>query len=219
MREQETAFIGKITAGVTHEFMNVLATIRENSGLMEDLLTLCRETSFPHREKFAKTLITIQKQVNRGMEISARLNKFAHSMDEPKARVELHELLDQLAFLVQRFARLKQVQLAVNPVEPPFAICIDLFRLQLILIACIEYCLDHTTSGGMITLQTQRTSQGIAIQSVTELGWSLTENADTLPDELAGLQEALEGLGARLIPLSTPGQQGLELIVPLNIDC
>lgn len=216
MREQETAFIGKITAGVTHEFMNVLATIRENSGLMEDLLALCRETSFPHREKFAKTLITIQKQVNRGMEISARLNKFAHSMDEPKARVELHELLDQLGFLMQRFATLKQVQLAVNPVESPLAICIDLFRLQLILVACVEYCLDHTASGGMITLQTQRTSQGIAIQSVTELASSLTENADTLPDELAGLQEALEGLGARLIPLSTPGQQGLELILPLN---
>ena len=216
MREQETAFIGKITAGVTHEFMNVLATIRENSGLMEDLLALCRKTSFPHREKFAKTLITIQKQVNRGMEISARLNKFAHSMDEPKARVELHELLDQLAFLVQRFARLKQVKLTVNPVEPPFAICIDLFRLQLILVACLEYCLDHTASGGMITLQTHRTSQGIAIQSVTEPGWSLTENADTLPDELAGLQEALEALGARLIPLSTPGQKGLELILPLN---
>jgi C4-dicarboxylate-specific signal transduction histidine kinase len=216
MREQETAFIGKITAGVTHEFMNVLATIRENSGLMEDLLALCRETSFPHREKFAKTLITIQKQVNRGMEISARLNNFAHSMDEPKARVELHELLDQLTFLVQRFARLKQVQLTVNPVEPPLAICIDLFRLQLILVACVEYCLDHTASGGVITLQSQRTSQGIAIQSVTELASSLTENADTLPDELAGLQEALEGLGARLIPLSTPGQQGLELILPLN---
>jgi len=216
MREQETAFIGKITAGVTHEFMNVLATIRENSGLMEDLLALCRETSFPHREKFVKTLITIQKQVNRGMEISARLNKFAHSMDEPKARVEVNELLDQLAFLVQRFARLKQVHLTVNPVEPPFAICIDLFRLQLILVACLEYCLDHTASGGVITLQSQRTSQGIAIQSVTEPGWSLTENADTLPDELAGLQEALEGLGARLIPLSTPGQQGLELILPVN---
>ncbi len=216
MREQETAFIGKITAGVTHEFMNVLATIRENSGLMEDLLALCRETSFPHREKFVKTLITIQKQVNRGMEISANLNKFAHSMDEPKARVEVNELLDQLAFLVQRFARLKQVQLTVNPVEPPFAICIDLFRLQLILVACLEYCLDHTASGGVITLQSQKTSQGIAIQSVTEPGSSLTENAGTLPDELAGLQEALEALGARLIPLSTPGQQGLELILPLN---
>ena len=38
MREQETAFIGKITAGVTHEFMNVLSTIKEASGLMEDLL-------------------------------------------------------------------------------------------------------------------------------------------------------------------------------------
>jgi len=83
MREQETTFIGKITAGATHELMNVFATIRETSGLMADLLALERDTHFPHREKFGKILIIIQEQVNRGMEISGRLNKFAHSMDEP----------------------------------------------------------------------------------------------------------------------------------------
>ena len=83
MREQETTSIGKLPAGATHELMNVFATIRETSGLMEDLLALEGKTPFPHREKFGKILITIQEQVNRGMEICGRLNKFAHGMDEP----------------------------------------------------------------------------------------------------------------------------------------
>lgn len=218
MREQETALIGKITAGVSHEFMNVLATIKETSGLMEDLLALCRETSFPHREKFVKTLITIQKQVNRGMEISGRLNKFAHSMDKPKARCEVNELLDQLAFLMQRSAKLKNAQLMVNPAEPPLAIRIDLFRLQLILVTCLEYCLNHTACGGVITLQSRKTREGIAIQSVIDAYSSQTESVDVLQNELAVLREALEGLGAQLLPISTPGQRGLELILPLKTE-
>ena len=170
MREQETAFIGKITAGVTHEFMNVLATIRETSGLMEDLLALSRETSLPHRKKFAKMLTTIKKQVVRGMEMSGSLNKFAHSMDEPESRIEIDELFGQLAFLVQRFARLKQVQLTVNPVEPPLAIYTDPFRFQLTLVACLEYCMECTAGGGVITLQSRKIGKGIAIRIVIEAG-------------------------------------------------
>lgn len=216
MRDQETTFIGKITAGATHELMNVFATIRETSGLMADLLALERDTPFPHREKFGKILITIQEQVNRGRDISGRLNEFAHSMDEPMTRVEVNELLDQLAFLMHRFAMLKQVQLTVNPVEPPLNIYSDPFRLQRILVAGIEYCLDHTVRGGVITLKSLRTREGIAIQSVTETFSKLVENSDALPDELSGLQETLHSLGAQLIPISVPGQQGLELILPIN---
>ncbi len=215
MRKQETAFISKITAGVTHEFMNVLSTIKETSGLMEDLLAISGEASFPHYEKFSKTLITIQKQVKRGMEISGMLNKFAHSMDEPEARVEINELLDQLSTLMQRFARLKKVELTVNPLETPLEIRIDPFRLQLILVACLEYCFDRTARGGIVTLQSHRPEKGISIQCLMEPCSSSKENVQELPNEVKGFQETLQVLNAQLFPISNPGQQGLELILPL----
>ncbi len=218
MREQETAFIGKITAGVTHEFMNVLATIRETSGLMEDLLTLSRETPFPHREKFEKILTTIKKQVFRGMKMSGSLNKFAHSMDEPESRVEVNQLLDQLAFLVQHFANIKRVQLTVNPVEPPLAIYTDPFRLQLILVACLEYCMKRTAGGGVITLQSRNVGKGIAIRIVIEAGTIHPKKSCALPVEPSGLQDAIHDLGTQLLPIRTPGQQGLELILPLKAE-
>ena len=218
MRKQVTAFIGKITAGVTHEFMNVLATVREISGLMEDLLALSPNTSFPHRKKFAKMLTTIKKQIGCGMEISGSLNKFAHSMDEPESRVEVNELLDQLAFLVQRFARLKQVQLTVTPVEPPLAIYTDALRFQLTLVACLEYCMECTVSGGMITLQSRKIGKKIAIRIVIEAGSIPKEKSYALPDELSGLQGVIHALGAQLLPIDTPGQQGLEFILPVKIE-
>jgi len=218
MREQETAFAGKITAGVTHEFMNVLATIRETSGLMEDLLALSRETPFPHREKFEKILTTIKNQVSRGMKMSGSLNKFAHSMDEPESRVEINPLLDQLAFLVQHFARLKRIQLTVNPVEPPLSIYTDPFRLQLILVGCLEYCMERTAGGGMITLQSRNVEKGIAIRIEIEAGTIHHETSCALPAEPSGLKDAIHDLGTQLLPISTPGQQGLELILPLKTE-
>ncbi|MFC1815559.1 hypothetical protein ACFL0M_06335 [Thermodesulfobacteriota bacterium] len=216
MREPETALIGKITVGMTHEFMNVFATIRESSGLMEDLLALSRETSFPHRKKFAKLLTTIKKQVGRGLEMSGSLNKFAHSMDETESRIEVNELLGQLVFLVQHFARVKQVQLTINPVEPPLSIYTDPFRFKLILVACLEYCIECAAGGGAITLQSRKTGKGIAIRIMIEAGSIPKKKPYALPDELSGIQEATHDLGAQLLPISTPVQQGLELILTLK---
>ncbi len=44
----ETAFMGKITAAITHEMKNVLAIIKESAGLMEDLLSVAKDDSFQH---------------------------------------------------------------------------------------------------------------------------------------------------------------------------
>jgi C4-dicarboxylate-specific signal transduction histidine kinase len=216
MREAEIALIGEITAGVTHEFKNVLATIRETSGLMGDLLALSREASFPHREKFAKILTTINKQVTRGKEISGRLNKFAHSLNEPESRVELNALLDQLAFLVQCLASLKPVQLTIHPIEPPIFVHTNPFRFQLILVACLEYCKECTDGARRITLQSRKTGKGIAVRIVIEAGSISIKKPCALPCELSDIQEATHDLGIQLLLISTPGQHGLELILPLS---
>ena len=216
MRKQETAFIGKITAAMTHEFMNVLSTIKETSGLMEDLLALSVGTSFPHHEKFSKSLAIIRKHVKRGMEISSMLNKFAHSMDEPEAWVEINGLLDQLSILVQRFAKLKKVELTVNPLEKSLEIRTDPFRLQLLLVTCLEYCFDHTVSGGIVTMQAHRRKEEISIQCLMEPDSISMKNMNELPHEFSGLQETLHHTNAQLVPINLPVQQGLELILPLK---
>ena len=216
MRKEETAFIGKITAAMTHEFMNVLSTIKEASGLMEDLLALSGEASFPHHEKFSKKLVIIREQVRRGMEISGMLNKFAHSMDKPEPWIEINELLDQLSILVQRFAKLKKVELTLNPLVTPLKIRIDPFRLQMVLVACLEYCFDHAAGGGKVTMGAHKREEEMAIQCLMGPGSKSMESIDEVPHEFAELQETLHHLNAQLVPINHPGQQGLELILPLK---
>ena len=93
MDSREVAFFGRITAAFTHEMKNVLAIIKESAGLMEDLLALSQNAAFPHQERFVRSLATIEAQAKRGIELSNRLNRFAHSPDEAFATVDLNEML------------------------------------------------------------------------------------------------------------------------------
>ena len=63
---RDALFMGRMTASATHELQNILATIRESSGLMDDLLAMSSE-GFAHAERFKKGLTVLAEQVERGM--------------------------------------------------------------------------------------------------------------------------------------------------------
>ena len=212
MTRKETTFFARITAAVTHEFMNVLSTIKETSGLMDDLLSISMDASFAHHEKFSRSLAVIREQVRRGMEIGGVLNAFAHSTEE-EARIEINELLDQLSILVHRFARLKKIELTVIHLETPLKIPTDPFRLQWVLVSCLEYCLDHTAGGGKVTLQAHRRKEGVALQCIMGPGAKSVDKMNGGLPEWEGIQEVLNQINAQLISIRGPSQEGLELIL------
>jgi signal transduction histidine kinase len=209
IRDQETTFIGKITASLSHEFMNALAIIRERSGLIEDLMALDQEEASPFRDKLAQTLTTIREQVMRGIAIGERLNQFAHSMDEPIARVKINDLLELITFLMQHFARRKKLQIKVAPVEPPLGIETDPFRLLLLLGACIEYCMDRTCDGGEITLLCQNTPHGTTIHCIVSRGALRAGDVDGYRPMKSRWEDVLKGLRARLDLLDPTDQNGV----------
>jgi hypothetical protein len=150
------------------------------------------------------------------MELSDMLNRFAHSIDDPEARIETNELLGQLVILVQRFATLKEVKLIHNTVEAPLELRTDPFRLQLIIVACLETCFDHLTAGGKVTIQARRGKEGIAIQCLMEPDGKSMEDMRELSHVLAGFQPVLHHLNAKILPIKSSGQPGLELILSVN---
>jgi hypothetical protein len=145
---------------------NVLAIIKEASGLMEDLLSLSRDASFPHRERFERAVSTIQAQVNRGVELSTRLNRFAHSLDEPVSAVDLKDMIDQFTLLAQRFARLKEVSLTSSPAafEGALNLVISPVRLQMALLAAVEACWGEMPAGAEVHLRAEKRSDEAAIR-------------------------------------------------------
>ena len=152
MKEKEIAFIGKVTAGVTHEINNVLASIREISGLLTDILSITSEDSFPRKEKFQSSLQKIQNQVQRGVKLTSQLNKFSHLSDNDKSDVNLNEIIEHLIFLTERFARIKNIALKIQPSNKSLTIITNPFLLQMALFTCIAYLLNHISNGSEISL-------------------------------------------------------------------
>ena len=66
MEGREVDLMGRITAGMTHEIKNVLAIIKESSGLLQDILRLSKGRKAPDPEQINKVALRIQAQVARG---------------------------------------------------------------------------------------------------------------------------------------------------------
>ena len=151
--EREVAFFGKITAGITHELKNVLAIIRESSGLMEDIMSISPEAVVSYQEKFETSLGKIKDQIKRGVELTDRLNKFAHSSDKTIEKIELDKTIEQLVAISQRFAKLKNIVLNSDlstPLDQSVIIETRPVQLQMALFAAIECCLNAMPGGGAI---------------------------------------------------------------------
>ena len=156
MKNDEVEFIGKITAGVTHEVNNVLASIREISGLLTDILSITDEKSFPRKEKFHTSLEKIQNQVQRGVKLTSQLNKFSHLSDCNKTEIDLKDSIDHLIFLTERFARIKNVSLIHQLSNQTVTLISDPLKLQMALFICIAYLLNHLSNGGEISFSQEK---------------------------------------------------------------
>ncbi|MBT8378209.1 MAG: hypothetical protein KJN64_03160 [Ignavibacteria bacterium] len=150
MKDKEIQFIGKITAGITHEVNNVFASVREISGLLTDILSLTSDESFKHKEKFNTSLEKILNQENRGVKLISQLNKFAHLPDSQSSEIDINENIQHLIFLTERFGRVKSIQLQMQPAEQEKKVVSNPFYLQMALFYCVEYFLNNLKAGGKI---------------------------------------------------------------------
>jgi len=197
MSEREIAFIGKITAGVTHEINNALASIKEISGLMEDILSMSSGDSFPHQEKFLKALPRIREQVQRSVTLTTQLNKFSHLSDEYTAQVELNDFIEHLIFLTQRFARIKRVELQYQPADQPVNFNTNPIQLQMAIYNCITYFLNHSADGGIVSIHLNSNGEQNSIHISFEgevIDKSKLFNDSSSTEELLILQDVISSL-------------------------
>jgi C4-dicarboxylate-specific signal transduction histidine kinase len=212
LRDLEIAFLGKITASMTHEIANSLAIILESAGLLSDILSLSEEGSFPHKEKFQRVLGNINDQVKRGVDISSRLNQFAHSMDEPLAAVNISELLGRVVLLMRRLAKRRGIELTSEATSSDLVIMSDPFRLQLVLASVIESLTEALEGEGSIILQSQGAPPEVTIlltaHGPKKAGWEKAAAA-----LFPMLQEVLGVLQARLAVFSSPAGEGVVMSI------
>jgi len=216
LRMKEIAFIGKVTASLSHEIKNILAIINESSGLAGDLFIKAEQDKTPDLARLNQLNINMQEQVERGVEIIKRLNQFAHSMDEEAAYPDLNDILLLTGNIAKRLARLKEVVLEVKPSDNPINIFMNPFKLEQMVFGCIEYLLNMPEKKNRITIdiaQDKENTRIIISDDSPDLDPSHEgdRTSDTQLSEITLLNLLIKDLGGSIDFASSPSGNTITL--------
>ena len=189
-------FFGKVSASVSHELKNVLAIINENAGLLEDLTFAARRGSPIDPDRLERAVQNFSKQIRRADEILRNMNRFAHSVDQFEAQVDLGELAGLVAQLAGRKAAMGRILLETMPPSQPVVLNTNPFLVENLIWLTLEFAIAATAAGGTIGLVPEK-SDGAVLLHIT----GISDMAGSLPGGMpAGHEEILAALGATMSP-------------------
>jgi len=189
------AFFARITAGQSHELSNVLNVINELVGLELDILSRSEPDASADRTRLRDISDRIRAQIDRGGQIIREINRFAHSADVPRAVFDVKEALCRIAFLAERWTKLKKVRLTAEVPDETIALENSPFLFQRAIFLCIEAALLAANAERRIAVGFSLVSDGVEI---------VVTSADPVPrsreieTRIARLRSVVDGLGGEL---------------------
>lgn len=152
-------FFGKMSASISHEIKNVLAIINENAGLLEDFTFMMDQGKPVEPDRLKNLARTMMKQVSRADLILKKMNRFAHSIDDPVREVDLNKTLELITALADRLAAMRGVRLDIHPAPNPVMLKTAPFHLLNLLWLTLEFAMgvagpDKTVELAPSTLST-----------------------------------------------------------------
>jgi len=203
---RDAMFMGQLTASATHELQNILATIRESSGLMEDLLALGGE-NFAHAERFKKGLCVLAEQVERGMALTEQLNYCAHAPEPAAAGTEVNEAMRSLVGLTRRNAARLRISLVLALGRTGLRTSLRALEIMELVGLAVDCCLPLLTRDVQLLVCVEEQG-GLAVVRLDSPGF---EALRTQPC-FAALEKRARALQAGLC--AGPGGQGLVISLP-----
>jgi two-component system cell cycle sensor histidine kinase/response regulator CckA len=146
--EQRLAVIGRLTAGVAHDFKNLLTAIL----LFTDLLA----SDVPKDSAKWRYAAEIRAAVQRGNELIGHLLSYARGkVREPKV-ISLKDLVNGMSELLQRLLG-TEVAVTLKHSEEPLLVRIDPAQLEQVLLNLALNARDAMPEGGRLTIETGAT--------------------------------------------------------------
>ena len=177
LQSEKLQSLGTVTAGVSHEFNNILAVIYGNVQLLEG--------SRKDDKELMEALRTIKRAAKDGAEISRRMLKFTKTAKDTAgfAPFDINELLNQaLDFTMPRWknaAQAKGKNYYVNTEgmkRVPYILC-NPAELREVFVNIINNALDAMPHGGIITVATRYVrSEELGVESKKENVYKLKGN-------------------------------------------
>ncbi|MBI5640541.1 MAG: PAS domain-containing protein [Nitrospirae bacterium] len=158
LQASKLASLGKLTAGISHEIGNPLASI---SSLVQELRSL--DMSSGEDINFTgESLKTINNHIERIANIVRSLGDFARISTKEKVISNISEILDRTINLVKYDKRFKNIRL-VSDIDdiPPLKLNPD--QIQQVFLNLMLNAIDAMTSGGKLTVSMKRRNESVEI--------------------------------------------------------
>lgn len=169
------ASVGELAAGIAHEINNPVAVMVEEAGWMEDLLEESALQSYPHLEEFKHSLSQIKTQGSRCKQITHKLLSFARKTDPRPQKVQLNDLIREVAGLCQQRVRYGSVRIIMNLASDLPPVLASPSEIQQVVMNLVNNALDAIEDrGGHVEISTH-TRGPHAVITVSDNGPGIPE--------------------------------------------
>lgn len=171
LQTSKLASLGKLTAGISHEIGNPLASI---SSLVQELRSLKIESE-DEVEFTAESLKTINSHIERIAKIVRSLGDFARISSAEKVASNIAEILDRTINLVKYDKRFKSIHLTTDIEDiPPLKVNPD--KIQQVFLNLIINALDAMLDGGSLNISMKKVNSSVEVV-VSDTGAGIEESS------------------------------------------
>lgn len=146
------AFMGAIIASVSHDLSNVLSTIDQVSGLIEDMLVAVERGVKIDPARLEMVQGRLAGQTSRGVNIVRKLNTLGHTTDDRVREEELSTVLVTLLVLMERMASRRRIQVIFDPSQAGHRVVANPVTLYHLMYHALLLVMDSFTDGGEVTI-------------------------------------------------------------------
>ena len=164
IRQEQVESIGRLMAGFAHDMKNHLGIIRESNGLMDDIIamgTLGEDERSVERLK--KSIAAIERRVVVAAKMFHHLSGLAHRPDTPYSSFLINDLIEEEYIFLERFSRLKQINVVFDFAEGLAAVYSDPSLLQHIIYRVYSQCLELLENDQTLTIITAQDENNVVI--------------------------------------------------------
>ena len=169
LNNEDMMFFGKVNASISHELKNILATISEAAGLLNDLTEMAIKGHNFELEMMKTCSQDIVEEIQRGFAAIKRMNTFSHSMDDPLKRVNLIEVLDLMINLAGFLSFAGKVHFDPPQQAAPIVITCP-WRLQNLIYQALVFAFESVGPEGELQVLLHPQHNGSARITVSGLG-------------------------------------------------
>ena len=162
-------FFGKMSASISHEIKNALAIINEKAGLLEDFTMLAGQGRPIDPERLKSLAADIMKQIQRADGLVKRMNRFAHSSDDPLKMIDLGETLELITSIAGRLASMREARLELIQPSLPVMLVTNPFLFENLIWSCLEFLLMDNHK--MIKIIPEANGEDVRIQLVGQFAF------------------------------------------------